>query len=106
MTVDIAGIGFHPLDAEEPARVEISRVTFRTSGQGAPEPARALIAGVQFFATGGPAPEPGRVHISGLHFFTRDPAPIAGQSLLHMWDGTRLVQVHPFVWDGTGVSPT
>ena len=108
VTVDIAGLGFHGTDADpEPpasATVDITRLSFRTVNPGTAP--RAHIAAMQFFTTGGPLPDPARVHIAGLHFYTRNPAPLPGESLLHMWDGHRLVQVTPMVWNGSSLEAT
>lgn len=99
MSVDIASILAEPVD---PLVVQIVRITGRADG-GSATPARVHVSHIEGYATGGPAPDPARVQIAGLHGFARDPAPLAGQSLLHQWDGARLVQVTPMVWNGTGL---
>src|SRR5699024_11981155 len=86
-TVDTAGLGFHgaTTDPEPPgsaATVDITRLSFRTVSTGSAP--RAHIASLSFYTTGGELPDPARAHIAGLHFYTRDPAPLPGESLLHM----------------------
>lgn len=100
-TVEIAGITG---EAVNPVTVEIARVTGRAVGAGSLA-ARVLIAGVTGFATGGDLPS-GYVQIGGVHGFARNPAPIPGRSLLHMWDGTKLNPVTPMVWNGVGLEKT
>jgi len=102
VTVDITGITGEPGD---PARVQITRITGRPDGGGTSN-AKVYITGITGAATGGPAPDPAYVRITGLHGFARDPAPIAGESLVHVWNGSRLVQVTPMVWNGTGLEAT
>jgi len=108
VTVDIAGLGFHGTttdpDPGAAATVDITGLSFRTVSTGSAP--RAHIASLSFYTTGGELPDPARAHIAGLHFYTRNPAPLPGESLLHMWDGHRLVQVTPMVWNGSSLEAT